>query len=198
MASIEKIKSTVNAGGGFALPNQYLVELPQIDGSSLTAEERNTLCRTTRLPGRQIQTTSREIGLMKQNIAIGYAKDDITMSFHVLNDYKTKDYFDKWQGLIVDQADQQIKYANEYQKTIKIYQLKKGKAFDIGGANFSVFGIGINLDFDLRTSANVIYGVELDGAFPITVNGIDLADGSTDQTIEVSVSLSYKNWKRIK
>lgn len=198
MASIEQIKSTVSAGGGFALPNQYLVELPQIDGSSLTAQERNTLCRTTRLPGRQISTISRDVGLMKQNMAIGYAKDDITMSFHVLNDYKTKDYFDKWQELIVDQEDQQIKYASEYKKTVKIYQLEKGKAFDIGGADFSVFGIGVNLDFDLRSSENVIYGVELQGSFPVTLNGIDLADGSTDQTIEVSISLSYKNWKRIK
>jgi hypothetical protein len=198
MASIEQIKSTVSAGGGFALPNQYLVELPQIAGSSLTAQERNTLCRTTRLPGRQISTISRDVGLMKQNMAIGYAKDDITMSFHVLNDYKTKDYFDKWQELIVDQEDQQIKYASEYKKTVKIYQLEKGKAFDIGGADFSVFGIGVNLDFDLRSSENVIYGVELQGSFPVTLNGIDLADGSTDQTIEVSISLSYKNWKRIK
>jgi hypothetical protein len=198
MASIEQIKAAVNAGGGFALPNQYLVELPQVPGSSLTAQERNTLCRTTRLPGRQIQTTGREIGLMKQNVAVGYAKDDITMSFHVLNDYKTKDYFDKWQDLIVDQEDQQIKYANEYKKTVKIYQLQKGKAFDILSANFSVFGIGVELDADIRSSQKVIYSVELEDAFPITVNGIDLADGSTDQTIEVSISLSYKNWKRIK
>lgn len=198
MASIEELKGSINSGSGFALPNQYMVELPPIPGSNLSAAERNTLCRTTRLPGRQILTTSRDVGLMKQNVAVGYAKDDITMSFHVLNDYKTKDYFDKWQELIIDQTNQQIRYANEYKRPVKIYQLQKGKAFDIGGASFSVFGIGINLDFDLRTSANVIYGVELEGAFPITVNGIDLADGSTDQTIEVSISLSYKNWKRIK
>ena len=198
MASINELKGVVNGGKGFASPSQYMVEFPQIPGSNLGARERNVLCRTTRLPGRQILTASREVGLMKQNVAVGYAKDDITMSFHVLNDYKTKDYFDKWQELIVDQRTQQIRYANEYKKTVKIYQLQKGKAFDIGGASFSVFGIGINLDFDVRTSANVIYGVELEGAFPITVNGIDLADGSTDQTIEVSVSLSYKNWKRIK
>lgn len=198
MASIEELKSTVNAAKGFALPNQYVVELPAITGSSLGARERNTLCRTTRLPGRQISTTSRDIGLMKQNMANGYVNDDITMSFHVLNDYKTKDYFEKWQGLIIDQSDQQIKYASEYKKTVKIYQLQKGKAFDVGGASFNVFGIGVNLDFDLRTSSNTIYGVELQGAFPVTINGIDLADGSTDETIEVSISLSYKNWKRIK
>jgi hypothetical protein len=198
MASIEELKGMVNAGKGFALPNQYMVEFPQIPGSNLSARERNVLCRTTRLPGRQILTASREVGLMKQGVATGYATTDVTMSFHVLNDYKTRDYFDKWQNLIVDQNSQQIRYANEYKKTVKVYQLEKGRAYDVGGLNFNVFGIGINLDFDLRTSDKIIYGVELESAFPVTVNGIDLADGSTDQTIEVSVSLSYKNWKRIK
>ena len=54
MASIEDLKSIVNAGQGFADATQYLVEMPEIPGSSLSASERNTLCRVTRLPGRQI------------------------------------------------------------------------------------------------------------------------------------------------
>lgn len=199
MASIEELKGIARGGTGFASPNQYYLEMPAIPGSSLDARERNVLCRTTRLPGRQILTASRDVGIMKQQVGIGYANEDITLSFHVLNDYKTRDYFDKWQNLIIDQNSQQIRYANEYKKTVKIYQLNKGKAFDIGlDKTFSVFGLKINLDFDLRTSDKIIYGVELENAFPITVNGIDLADGSTDQTVEVSVSLSYKNWKRIK
>lgn len=199
MASIEELKGVVKGGQGFASPSQYYVELPAIPGSNLSATERNALCRTTRLPGRQILTTAREVGIMKQQIAVGYANEDITLSFHVLNDYKTRDYFEKWQNLIIDQNFHQIKFANEYKKSVKIYQLSKGKAFDLGfDKTFKVFGVKINVDFDLKTSDKIIYGVELEDAFPITMNGIDLADGSTDQTIEVSVSLSYKNWKRIK
>jgi hypothetical protein len=198
MASIEELKGVITGGRGLALPTQYMVEMPLIEGSNLSAAERNVLCRTTRLPGRQILTTDRNIGLMNQKIGVGYAVDDITMSFHVLNDYKTRDYFDRWQNLIVDQNTHQIRYADQYKKNIKIYQLQKGKAFDLGNLEFGIFGININLDFDVRTSSKIIYGVELEGAFPITVNGIDLADASTGQTVEVSVNLSYKNWKRIR
>ena len=64
--------------------------------------------------------------------------------------------------------------------------------------NFRVFGINFNIDIELGRSAQGIYGVQLLDAFPVTVNGIDLADGSNDATVEVSVSLSYRNWKQIK
>lgn len=200
MASIEQLKSIVSAGGGFASANQYYVQLPEISGSSLSLYERNVLCRATRLPGRQILTNERVIGIQKQQIAMGHAIDDsITLSFHVLNDYKTKDYFDKWQNLIVDQRTQQIRYANEYKKSVKIYQLSKGKAFDIGiDKTFKAFGLRFELDVDLRTSEKIVYGVELLDAFPITMNGIDLSDAASSQTLEVSISLSYRNWNRIK
>jgi hypothetical protein len=197
MASIEELKGTVSGAGGFALAHQYMVELPSLPGTSLTARERNALCRVTRLPGRQILTNQREVGLMKQSMAYGYAVESIGLSFHVLNDYKTKKYFDFWQNLVVDQNSQQISYPSDYKKPVKIYQLQKGKAFDLGERSFSIFGININLDFDLLVKDKIIYGVELEDAFPITMNGIDLTDASIDQTVEISIDLSYKNWKRI-
>jgi len=197
MASIEELKSTVSAGGGFAFAHQYMVELPALPGSSLTGRERNALCRVTRLPGRQILTNQREIGLMKQQIAYGYGTENIGLSFHVLNNYGAKKYFDIWQDLIVNQVNQQISYSTYYKKSVKIYQVEKGQAFALGEANFSIFGLNLNIDVDLRRSEKLIYGVELEDAFPITVNGIDLTDASTDQTIEISIDLTYKNWKRI-
>lgn len=197
MASIEDLKSVVNAGQGFADATQYLVQMPEIPGSDLSAYERNALCRVTRLPGRQILTTQRDVGIMKQQMGIGYAVADIGLSFHVLNDYKTKRYFDAWHNLIVDQNTQQIKFADNYKKTVKIYQLKKGVGFQVFNKDFRLFGVNFNFDFDVSTSESIIYGVELEGAFPITVNGIDLTDASNDQPVEISIDLSYKNWKQI-
>lgn len=198
MASIEELKSSVSAGGGLALANQYLVQLPAIPGSSLTARERNTLCRVARLPGRQILTHDRQIGIMQQKIGYGYAVGDIGLSFHVLNDYKTKEYFDLWQNLIVDQRTQQISYADRYKYNVNIYQLKKGQSFQVFDRNFSIFGLDLNIDIELSTAANAIYGVELEKAFPVTMNGIDLSDAALDTTVEISIDLSYQNWKRIK
>lgn len=198
MASIEEFKSSVSAGEGLALANQYLVQLPAIPGSSLSARQRNTLCRVARLPGRQILTHDRQIGIMQQKIGYGYAVGDVGLSFHVLNDYKTKEYFDLWQNLIVDQRTQQISYADRYKYSVNIYQLKKGQSFQLFDRNFSIFGLDFNVDIELSSTANAIYGVELEKSFPVTMNGIDLADASTDTTVEISIDLSYQNWKRIK
>ena len=198
MASIEELKATVSAGKGLAVANQYLVQLPAIPGSSLSARERNALCRVARLPGRQILTHDRQIGIMQQKIGFGYANDDVGLSFHVLNDYKTKEYFDLWQNLIVDQQTQQISYADRYKFSVNIYQLQKGKSFQVFDRNFSIFGLDFNVDIELSSAADAIYGVELEKAFPITMNGIDLADASSDTTVEISIDLSYQNWKRIK
>jgi hypothetical protein len=86
MASIETLKGIIGAGGGPALAHQYLVQLPAIAGSSLAASERNALCKATRLPGRQIQTIDRSIGLMNQKMATGYGVTEVTLAFHILND----------------------------------------------------------------------------------------------------------------
>lgn len=198
MASIEEFKGQVSAGGGFALTHQYMVQLPNIPGSNFSARERNALCRVARLPGRQIITQDRQVGLMNQKIGTGYANADVGLSFHVLNDYKAKAYFDAWQDLIVNQDTQQISYADNYKYSVKIYQMKKGQSFQIFDRTFNIFGLDVNIDVESFTSANAIYGVELEKAFPTTMNGIDLTDGSTDQTVEVSIDLSYMNWKRIK
>lgn len=199
MASIEELKSTIGAGNGLAVPNRYLVQMPAIPGSTLTSAQRNTLCRTTRLPGRQILTHDRQIGLMQQKVGYGYANAEIGLSFHVLNDYKTKEYFDLWQNRIVNQANQQIAYADDYKYSVKIYQLKKSERdLEILNRDFSLFGIDFNLDISLSSVTDAVYGVELEKAFPVTMNGIDLADASTDATVEISIDLSYQNWKRIK
>lgn len=198
MASIEEFKAQVSAGGGLALANQYMVQLPNIPGSNFSARERNALCRVARLPGRQIVTHDRMIGLQNQKIAYGHAVADVGLSFHVLNDYKAKAYFDAWQNLVVNQNTQQISYADDYKYSVKIYQMKKGESTQLFDRTFNVFGLDINIDIESFSGANAIYGVELEKAFPTTLNGIDLTDASTDQTVEISLDLSYMNWKRIK
>jgi hypothetical protein len=204
MASIEELKGAITAGSGPAQGHQYLVQLPAIPGSALDASRRNALCKATRLPGRQIATMDRNVGLINQKIANGHATADVTLSFHLLNDYATRSYFDTWQNLIVDQRTQQISYADNYKFPVKIYQLTKGSVFrtmdllDASfGFRFGAFGISFDLDVDATVETNKVYGVELEKAFPVTLNGIDLNDAMTDQLLEVSVDLSYMNWRKI-
>ena len=78
--SIDVIKSTISAGGGYAKPNRFLVELPALAG--LNTRQINTLCKTTALPGKQILTHDRRIGMKFEKVAYGYAV--ITKAFQFL------------------------------------------------------------------------------------------------------------------
>jgi len=186
--SIEQLKSEVGAASGLALPNLYLVELPSI--GTLNSSTLNTLCNSTALPGRQIITHDRQTNIRVEKLAYGYIDPDVTLTFKLLNDYKVKRYFDAWQNAMVDQENQQIQYAVNYRRSIKIYQLKKGPSF-------SLFNVGNLLDVNLVTDDMKIYGVELIKAFPTTVTDIELNDNSNDQYIQFSATFSYTNWKPI-
>ena len=199
--TIDNLKAQVTKSGGPALANLYFVELPQVPGATLSAEERNLLCKATRIPGRQMATLDRQLGIENQKIVNGYAVAEVTLAFHLMNDYKVRQYFEAWQQLAVDQQNQQIKYSNEYKFPVKIYQMRK---IPTGTPGTTVSQSSLSDAFGalgpqqiVRTSANIVYGVELDKAFPVTMNGIDLADASENTVVELSVDLSYKNWKRI-
>ena len=67
-ASIDTIKATISAGGGIAKANNFLVELPNF-GSTRTM---NILCSGVNMPGQQITTVDRRIGMEFEKIAYGY------------------------------------------------------------------------------------------------------------------------------
>mgnify|MGYP007000440401 CR=1 len=50
----------------------------------------NLLCSNATLPGKQILTYDRVIGMERQRTAYGYAVDDTTLTFYALNDYGTR------------------------------------------------------------------------------------------------------------
>ena len=57
---IDDFKSQVGKGGGIAMGNLYKIFLPPINGD---AREMNLLCKATSLPGRQILSTEKQMGL---------------------------------------------------------------------------------------------------------------------------------------
>ena len=79
---VDKLKSIISQKQGIAHQNKFFVELPQIGGISL--EDLNLLCRSTSLPGKQILTHERRIGMKFEKVAYGYAVDDVTLSFLIL------------------------------------------------------------------------------------------------------------------
>ena len=201
--SIEDIKAIVNTKLGFARPNKFLVTLPTVGvGGGLLAgivgafnggnggaspRELNILCSNATMPAKQILTNERRIGMELQKVAYGYAVDDVSMTFYLMNDYGVKDYFDSWRSTILDETGQASNYKNEYAKTVTIHQLRqplKGFSKQLGPIRFNA-GIG----------GGSVYSVDLLEAFPIASSAIEL-NNDLDGLVQLNVTFAYTNWRR--
>jgi hypothetical protein len=186
MASVDQLKALASTKLGFARPNNFLVNLPSI--GSMDGNELNTLCRATSLPGKQVLTMDRRIGMEFQKVAYGYAVDDVSMSFYVMNDYGVKKYFDTWRALTVSEELGELQYKSNYAFDVTIHQLRKpmvGLSKAIGPLRANV-GIG----------GGSVYSVQLREAFPTTIQAIELTN-DLDGIIELQVQLSYTNWYQV-
>jgi|TARA_A100001015_G_C14921310_1_gene684438 hypothetical protein len=193
MDTIDQFKSLVSSKGGVARANVFRVRLPSLPGVA-SSRDISLLCKDVQLPGRQILTNERRIGLQFEKVAYGYAIQDINMTFHVMNDYGIKRYFETWQDLAVNQTSLEVGYYNDYTFQIVIDQLKKG-------VTLPTYSFGNFLDlFTPRTvtvaNDQIIYSCQLANAFPTTMNAIQL-NNDQDGIVELNVQLSYKNWKQI-
>jgi len=188
--NIDQLKSVASKGKGFASANQFMVTLPSLD--KYDTRELNILCASANMPGRQIMTQERLIGIKGRKMPNGFASDDVSMTFYVMNDYNVKKYFDDWQESTISQTTHEIAYPKSYCRDVRIAQLKKGMAFD-----FPIDKIfGINLDIDIRTREAIVYETKLLDAFPTTVNSIEL-NNELDGLVQLNVQLSYRNWERV-
>ena len=164
MASIEELKG-VFAGKPPAQPDRYRIKIPGLN------RQGDILCQATNLPGRQITTTERRIGMVTQKMPYGFVFDDVSLSFLLDNEYSVKNYFEDWHEKIIGFDTYELSYKNEYTEDVQIEQLDKKEE-------------------------SVIYGVKLKGAFPVTVNPIELGDGLQNQITQVNVQLAFTDWER--
>lgn len=215
--TIDDLKALVSNKGGVARGNVYAVSLPPLAG--LRSRELNLLCSGVNLPGRQIMSQERQIGLISQKVATDHAFDDVSLTFRCLNDYGIREYFETWQNLCIDQQSLEVGYLNEYAFNVKIHQLKRGfgaptyqtpfgipklppmatnivdkflGATPLGGVIDALKG---ELDLGFIGQDDTVYSCELIQAFPTTLGQIQLGDGNADGIVELSVQLSYKNWR---
>jgi len=206
--AIDDFKAQVGKGGGMARGNLFKIFLPPLTGD---VREMNLLCKGASLPGRQILSTEKQMGLLTTKVAYGHATDDIQLTFHCLNDMKVRQYFETWQNLAVNQETQEVGYFNDYTHPVIIQHIKKGTAFPIikkelydagkipsylrsrlprlGPLDLAQGQFDLNLIF----GDDITYTLVLDKAYPTTLNAIELSDDG--ELLEVSVQLSYKNWK---
>lgn len=174
MINIDGLKAYVNSKNGFARTNAWQVVLPQLIGFDIATEELNVLCKDVNLPGRQIATNERVVGMKATKQAYAFLQDDVSMTFHLLNDYRIKEYFEHWMNIIIDQDDAYtLAYPDEYSGDIAISQLRKGNINSVDDT--------------------IVYTCVLENAFPTTMNAINLNNEQAG-IVELNVQLSYRNW----
>ena len=186
MASINEIKALASRKGGFAQASQFLVKLPDI--GFYDTRDLNILCKSVVLPGRQILTSDRVIGVKQTKVAYGFAAGPVSMTFQVMNDYGLKEYFELWQNRIINNGNYSPSYKKTYARDMQIVQLKKGVGFDTD------LQLGpFRLDIDLFQSANVVYECTLINAFPTSMT--DIALSNEGGLVELTMEFEYDNWK---
>lgn len=208
MASINELKGMASSKLGFARSNNFLVELPQLSANpfgrlagfvpsvpgltpdaTASTRELNVLCKNAQIPGKQILSHDRRIGMIFEKVAYGYAVGDVSLSFYMLNDYSVMNYFDTWKRSVVDEQNLTVGYKKDYARPVKIHQLRK--PLKTVGRNLGPISVDIGL------GSGSVYSVELVDAFPTTIGQIDFSN-ELDGLVELNVQLSYTNHVRIK
>ena len=185
MADIEDLKGRLVTKNGIAMSNQFMVKLPSMDKGN-DARTLDILCKSVTMPGKQVVSLDRTLGIYNEKIANGFIVDDVSMTFYVLNDYGVKKYFDSWRNQMVNEKTGTVGYKNQYEKTVEIHQLRKPMArfgFDIGP---------LDINFDLFNAS--IYSVKLLDAFPTAISPIELTN-DPDGLVEVTATFAYTNWE---
>ena len=165
---IDDMKAVVGNQGGFARTNFFAVTFNGPASISPDPVIINALCETAQLPGRAITTF--EHGMTRHAIKrpYGYINDDVTLTFYVTNDFYIKKIWEAWLNSVVNDIDDKVGYRDDYAQDVII----------------SV----------LNLNHNEIHQVTLTKAYPININAIELNNGSENEIMRLTVTLTYEDY----
>ena len=165
--------SRIQARQGMARNNRFYVDFSAVSSllkvDNVQLDDLNYFCESSSIPGRTIETVN--YGLWHRDIKLptGYINDDVTMTFHMTNDYFIKKLLDLWMGKIINVDSYLLNYDKDYKTSIKLYQLNQ-------------------MD-------KIVYGVELIDAYPYTLKALDLNNGNENEIVSCSASFTYKDYR---
>ena len=186
--SIERIKSLISKKGGLAKANRFNVMFTPPDltlfnldlqgllqkaltdnfsAKNLINDPRDIslLCDSVSIPGKQISTIDYQSVRQSVKVPYGTVHDDVDLGFLLTNDYHMKTVFDKWINSIVDADKYCVAYKSDITCDVVIQQLDE--------------------------QDTPIYGVKLEGAFPVSMSNIELSNQSENTVQRLNVSFTY-------
>jgi len=201
--SIEHLKGVIGAEGGLAKSNLFAVQLPGLGSTG------NILCKTVTLPGKQLTYAERSIGGYNSKVGTGVMYDDVSMTFHVPNSMKVKEYFESWMGEVWNPETRRAGYFSDYAKTVEIKVLKMSKfdsTFETGLGGFPGSGLLPDVNFgplnasfasgtlSLDFGQNTVQTIKLKEAYPFTMDAITMSNENAE-FMEVTVRFTYSEWE---
>ena len=186
--SIENLKSTISKKGGLAPTNRFNVIFAppamsllninpqQIIGSLVSGgfsagnllndpRDISILCKTVNIPGRTLSTFQHEHDRQQNKYPYTFIDEDVTMTFHLTNDYYMRNILERWQSGIFNTESYVTGFKNDYSVDVIIQQLNQ---------------------------KNIpVYGVKLLKAYPVSYEGIALDNAGENSVTEMSVTFAY-------
>jgi hypothetical protein len=174
MDNIAQFVALIKQKRGVAKKNRFRIkiylsrELAPLSESGDGGRDMSLLCESISFPSKTI--TSIDFSSYRNPIKIptGFANEDVTAVFHLTNDYYIKKIFDLWLNSIVNTEDYFIAYDAKFKTSVEIFQLDE--------------------------KDQMIYGVELKDAYPISMSAVELDNSQTNATQKLTVNFTYNTW----
>ena len=174
-----KIRSILNAQGGIAYNDKYLVTLGPpagfgLPGGGIMRRQLSFLCDTATLPTKSLATFEKSIYGTVKAMPYRMTFTEASMSFIMTDSMEEKKYFDAWQNKIVGPKTGNLGFFDDYVCDISI---KK-------------FG---------RTASSVqqipTYEVTLIDAWPSIVSEVQLSHSGGTEAMKLPVTFQFKKWE---
>ena len=180
--SPDRFRATLTNGFGLASPSRFQVEFPSIRGMTKagggtvsdysSSDDRNLLCAAAGIPGKQISTINRAIGIEQSQIATGHTFPEASFTFYLPNSYVMRDYFERWMETITSQRSGKVQYVGFYKNYVKDVMVRQ-----------------------YTRNARRAYSVKLLDAYPTNIGVIELNSQLQSAAAEVTVSMTYRTYE---
>jgi len=189
--NIDNLKSTISKKGGLAPSNRFNVifappavsllnlNVENIIGSVISGNfnagnllndprDISILCKSVTLPGRTLSTYEHDHDRQQNKYPYTFIDEDVTMTFHLTNDYYMRNMLEQWQSGIFNTESYVTGFKNDYSVDVIIQQLNQ---------------------------KNIpVYGVKLEKAYPVSYESITLDNSSENAVNEMSVTFAYNKF----
>jgi|SaaInlStandDraft_1057018.scaffolds.fasta_scaffold289357_1 hypothetical protein len=164
---------------GLAAGNRWMVVLPPLNGkrkigggspSNYSADDLNVLCTSARIPGKQLRTIERTVGVVSSRTAVGFEPGDAAFTFYLTHDYTVRKYFQDWIDCVISRSPPyDVGFFDEYKGDILVKQLDKKGAHS--------------------------YTSKLKDAYPVNIAEVELNNQAQTAALELTVTIAYKDYE---